>query len=275
MAARSLGEISNAPPHIRAWLDRIEFHNTYDLASNLVAKAVVMRRIDVLNWFHNEGLFKESDYRAHDCCALRLAGGNGFIDVLNWMDEHGVATQNDCRADFSGVLRWAASRGHSGVLEWLRNKGAATAEDCQAAKNDALRGAARGGHLNVLEWLRKQGAATPDDCRANKHAVMSTAVMMNNIQVLKWLHQQGAATPDDCRECFQLRNLKPFLCDEQIIEWFAERLELHEMGGNHQEIWWRVLRKKVLLLILAGKTKKLRLPAELWELVNEFAGNCA
>jgi N6-adenosine-specific RNA methylase IME4 len=39
---------------------------------------------------------------------------------------------------------------------------------------------------------------------------------------------------------------------------------------GRENVWWQVRRKSMLALVVAGKRKKIRLPPELWELVEQW-----
>ena len=68
------------------------------------------------------------------------------------------------------------------------------------------------------------------------------------------------------------------LCeDEEVLRWFAWRLSEEEFVGPSRVPWetkarkkmWRdVRRESELAVVLAGRRRSLRLPPELWELVD-------
>jgi hypothetical protein len=56
-----------------------------------------------------------------------------------------------------------------------------------------------------------------------------------------------------------------------VLEWLATKLTLAEFAKCRCEnVWWQVKRKSMLALVVTGKRKKLRLPPELWELVEKW-----
>jgi N6-adenosine-specific RNA methylase IME4 len=96
----------------------------------------------------------------------------------------------------------------------------------------------------VLEWLNERipGGATAEDCRADNNAALRLAAHYGHVGVLEWL---------------------------------ATKLTSAEFARFGCENVWRqvqqqVRRKSMLALVVAGKRKKLRLPPELWELVEQW-----
>jgi hypothetical protein len=56
-----------------------------------------------------------------------------------------------------------------------------------------------------------------------------------------------------------------------VLEWLAAKLTLAEFAKlGRENVWWQVRRKNMLALVVAGKRKQLRLPPELWELVERW-----
>ena len=175
---------------------------------------------------------------------IQDAAKNNRIDVLEWLHEHtpGGATAEDCRTNNNAALWLAADQGHVAVLEWLNERipGGATAEDCRAENNAALWSAAGQGHVAVLEWLNEHipGGATAEDCRAGNNYALQCAAYYGHVAVLEWL---------------------------------ATKLTLAEfVQFGCENVWRQVRRKSMLALVVAGKRKKIRLPPELWELVEQW-----
>jgi hypothetical protein len=56
-----------------------------------------------------------------------------------------------------------------------------------------------------------------------------------------------------------------------VLEWLATKLTLAEFAECKYEIvWLQVRRESMLALVVAGKRRKIRLPPELWELVEQW-----
>jgi N6-adenosine-specific RNA methylase IME4 len=56
-----------------------------------------------------------------------------------------------------------------------------------------------------------------------------------------------------------------------VLEWLATKLTLTEFAQfGRGNLWQQMRRKSMLVLVVAGKRKKLRLPPELWELVEQW-----
>jgi hypothetical protein len=101
--------------------------------------------------------------------------------------------------------------------------------------NDEMKSLAFYGHLEILDWLTKERLFSP--ASGAGVAVFSSAI---------W-HKR-----------------------RRILKWFAEYVDLHWFDSGFTKIWWDVWHKKQLLIILAGKRRGLRLPAELWDFLNRF-----
>ena len=154
--------------------------------------------------------------------------------------------QNGCNLScVREIIEKAAQNGHVAVLEWLHRcmLGGVTAEDCRSGNNAAIRLAAQNGHVGVLEWLHKHipGGATAEDCRAYDN------------YALHWAARYGCVP---------------------VLEWLATKLTLAEFAKcKCENVWWQmqlqVRRESMLALVVAGKRKKIRLPPELWELVEQ------
>ena len=150
--------------------------------------------------------------------------------------------RNHSLTNAGAIVGNAATKNRVDVLNWLHEHipGGITAEDCRADNNYALRHAARAGHMDVLEWLHEHipGGVTAEDCRTeNKYA-------------LRWAAYFGHVA---------------------VLEWLATKLTLAEfVQFGRGDLWQQMRRKSTLALVVAGKRKKIRLPPELWELVEQW-----
>ena len=194
---------------------------------------------EIRKWLQQKGLIL-SDVRG----IIRDAASCGRIDVLEWLHKHtpGGVTAEDYRSENNFALRLAAHYEHIAVLDWLHQHipGGVTAEDCRSDNNFALRLAACNGHVAVLDWLHKciPGGFTAEDCRSN------------NNDALRWAAYYG------CMDA---------------LEWLAAKLTLAEFAEFKREnVWLQVRKKSMLALVVAGKRRKIRLPPELWNLVQQW-----
>jgi len=177
------------------------------------------------------------------------------------------------------IIQSAVTRNRVDVLEWLHERipGGAAAEDCRTKNHYALRRAACDGHVAVLEWFHGHtpGGVAAEDCRSdNNNTLLLCAAYHGHVAVLEWLHQHipGGITVEDCRtDNNAALRWAAGNGHVAVLEWLATKLTLAEFAQfGRENVWRQVWRKSVLALVVAGKRKKLRLPPELWELVEQW-----
>ena len=93
--------------------------------------------------------------------------------------------------------------------------------------------------------------------------------------MLDWLHQRGV-TADDCRSIhnYALRQAV-FYERTKVLEWLATKLTLaefvlHKCGNVWLRVQHQARKTSMLTLVVAGKHRQIRLPPELWELVEKL-----
>jgi hypothetical protein len=107
--------------------------------------------------------------------------------------------------------------------------------------------------MTAVQWLEEQGAATLADCRARDDDAL-------------------CSTMERLVETFAPRPIGEdrILCLSYSLKWLARRLTAAELRAvTAYCVWIYVRRESMLALILAGRRRKIRLPPELWQLIDE------
>lgn len=264
----------------------------------LIPRVAYNNHLDMLKWL-TEKKYVLPDYcDGHHWSVLRNAAHNGNTDILNWLNEIKPITQADYRKQTP--LQSAATECRIPVIQWFYERGFLTRDnqEDETIIVNSVYSAVRNGRTEVVEWLYKHGVMTPKDC---KNMSVIYAAHGGHLPVLKWLHSHQMLVPADFDNP-EMRSLAfygqleilDWLAKERlfvpksgagvllfsdsnlykrkrILRWFAEHVDLHWFEVYRiPKIWWDVWYKKQLFLILAGKRRKLRLPAELWELLNSY-----
>jgi hypothetical protein len=189
--------------------------------------------------------------------------------VIQWFYERGFLTR-DCQEDETIIVNSVYSavvNGKTDVVEWLYKHGVMTQKDCKFKEYMSVIRAVHDGHLPVLKWLHRHQMLVPADFNNDK---MKWQAFYGQLEILDWLAKERLFVPNSGTGVVMFSDAITHK-RRRIIRWFAERVDLYwfEVHGI-PKIWWDVWYKKQLFLILAGKRRKLRLPAELWELLNSY-----
>lgn len=219
--------------------------------------------IEMLNWLNVIKPITRDDYLKQ--MPWQYASAKGHIPVMQWLYEHGFLRQEDESSMYSALVNEKTD-----VAEWLYNHGMMT---LKLKENKSIIDVANGS-LPVLKWLHRHQMLVPadfDKCaslRLRLREMKSPAY--DHLEILDWLTKERLFSPDS-RAGLELFSSSITYNRRKILRWFAERVDLYwfEVNGI-PKIWWDVWYKKQLSLILAGKRHKLRLPAELWELLNSY-----
>ncbi len=233
----------------------------------------------------------------HDFCMefakltdeLGVAARDGDIVAV----EQAAATRDAWRADACTRLDAAAANGHVAVLQLLKDRGIIDAVDfnfeCVPGNHVASLAvmAALFEQTAVLDWLADglagELADGPAGGLAGKLAgFVRGAINSKMFVALQWALNRGL-----------IQEREVFLCeDEEVLKWFARRLPEGKFARSirpslyvpmmmccmpaqelekRKKMWRDVRRESELAVVLAGRRRSLRLPPELWELVDENA----
>jgi len=215
----------------------------------------------------------------HDFCMefakltdeLGVAARDGDIVAV----EQAAAIRDAWRADACTRLDAAAANGHVAVLQSLKDRGIIDAVDfnfeCVPGNHVASLAvmAALFEQTAVLDWLAGGLAGEFVRCAINSKLFVA----------LQWALDRGL-----------IQEREVFCCeDEEVLRWFARRLPEGEFARpirpslyapmmmccmpaqeleKRKKMWHDVRRESELAVVLAGRRRSLRLPPELWELVD-------
>lgn len=180
-------------------------------------------------------------------------------DLLDWSWLNGLLTKEHCLSDDDLVSK-AAERGNLEMLKWLKN--AVPEINLRARNFKALRTAATLCHVDTAKWLAKESEAK----LSNFYSVELLSMACKSVAMLEWLHSCGGCTTEDFDKVLRFAD-KP-----DSVRWIAQHTDLslfkkHGMEEIWQSVWQVQIQLKMLILVVAGRRKRVRLPPELMEFI--------
>jgi hypothetical protein len=238
--------------------------------SGVLRAAAHSGNIEILNWLNEIRPITRDNYRKQS--PLQEAAAGGHIHVMQWFHERGFLAR-DSQEDESVIedtVDFAVVNGKTDVIEWLYKQGVMTQKDCKFKETAVAIRAARDGHLSVLKCLHRYGMLAPADFDNDE---MKSLAFYGHLEILDWLTKERLFSPASGAGVAVFSSAI-WHKRRRILKWFAEYVDLHWFDSgftkSFTKIWWDVWHKKQLLIILAGKRRGLRLPAELWDFLNRF-----
>ena len=223
--------------------------------------------------------------------SLGIAAANGNTAALDRMfsnDWTSFTWRDILRRDKFICVHVAAAKGHINVLQFLLDKQIIGARDFNFAciseetHGSIARVAVVFNQIVVLDWMLYYFRR----CASyNIHTPLLVKFIMREKQLnaLQWAFDRNLVRTEDWGLCG----------NRTVLDWFARRLPVnlfsaridgvaqqiaryeYERGGvltaeERKKLWTDVRRESVLATVVAGKKHGLRLPPELWELVEEY-----
>jgi len=290
------------------WLRATEkkyFQLNESMRGSVFMDATARDSVVVLQWLWEHEMISAENYypasRSSESLLL-VALYNNSLNVLKWFHSQGLVNRSSYRKEHGEILTKLTEAGNVFMLEWLRRQGLVTLEN-HCDKLSVLQNAAAMGKINVLDWLEKEGYVTTELCRANDSRYPDKAIITNckalekavvngMYESLVWLEKRGVGTHEDCQTLIfcSPKTINPLVFASKLSQnkyaytysgtdypatftWVAERINLmsfEKLTGKRQ-VWYDAWRRKVLLLVLAGRRQKRRQPPpELWEYTEQF-----
>jgi hypothetical protein len=159
-----------------------------------------------------------------------------------------------CYVDF--IVYQTVSSGNIPLLSWLITKNIMAKH---GTNSYIIIVAIKYKHVSVLEWMEKNAEVSNSVKTDENNVMLNYALNKRHLPSLRWLEKYGAASAEKCRETSMLDMLRT--CNSSLHEWFAERLTLAELTqAGLTKVWWQVWRQKVLVMVLAGRRRRMRQP---------------
>jgi len=221
--------------------------------------------------------------------ALGIAAVNGDVATIAQLHQQAagknVVLRDLWRANGFVRLHAAVAGGYIAVLQLLKEQEIINDHDCNficisgEAVGSMISVAVVFDQIAVIEWM---ASSDPDNLAFGINGLIHFAMQLKRFATLQWALDRHV-----------IHNMVWFMCeDQELLEWFARRLPLEKfvvhingpqlfflMHGrkatwtlDEQKKFWVDVnyRKSELTTILVSKQHGLRLPPELWELVEEY-----
>jgi hypothetical protein len=127
------------------------------------------KRIDVLEWLKNSGLYLEFDK-----WPINMASYRGNINVLEWWKNSKIPLLSH------DALDWTVYGNHVDVLEWWKNSGLPL-----GYSEIAIEHASKKGYINILKWWKNSGL------ELKYSSDIFDTLMNGRVHVLEWWKNSG------------------------------------------------------------------------------------
>ncbi|MDR3502070.1 MAG: ankyrin repeat domain-containing protein [Legionella sp.] len=201
----------------------------------MVQYAVMVGRLDILQWFIKQGIATESSFTENaadingfkELNAILIAAMNGHIEILKLLQFHlGFQVLAAQRTPLEGmdIVLFAAACGHLELFKWLVAQDYnVNVSDCWG--NPPLLCAARNGNVAVVKWILELLNVPLDVKNSKGDGVINLAVANGQLDLLNYAYEKKptllnevsatGVTPAMCAAKYNTLNVLRWLCEKQ------------------------------------------------------------